>query len=104
MTTRWFGTFFTKIFDGFWEHIGLLFAIGFCVSFYCGVMFPLYKAVQSDGKVDFCYVDVPVHAAPNCKMRLVQHVPWANDRTADGCVESMEDAKKKAEILECPLR
>lgn len=59
-------------------------------------------SIQSNGRVDYCYVEMwsPPQMAP--QYQLWGHRPWRNDRNI-GVYMTLEEAKAKADAMSCPL-
>lgn len=62
----------------------------------------LGRVIFADGKVDYCYVEYHPELQPPYFV-LKQHRPWREDREVSRTA-TLDDAKKNADNLDCPLK
>lgn len=69
------------------------------------------RLTWSDGQIDYCYVRFSefksIEESGNIKIKgycnLYGHVPWRNDRFIAGQISSLDEIKRNADLLMCPL-
>jgi hypothetical protein len=87
------------------------FFIAFALVVVSAIAYPLFKAITSDGKADYCYV-VPERwttTEGDRKSEVIwygirQHVPWGSDRTIASGIKTTEEVRKEAVAFGCPIR
>lgn len=86
------------------------------VALVATVTFPVYKAITTDGRADYCYVEphtilVPSDQNPKYSCgegvegySLKQHIPWRSDRYLVRGLRTTEEIRTEAAKFGCEVR
>ncbi len=90
--------------DKFLNVLGYSLAIALGVGAVALVITPIVKTISADGRVEYCYVEVPGSAVSVTSYQLWGYRPWRADRRIAVNMDTFEDAKAEADRLGCALK
>ena len=72
------------------------------------VGYPITMALRADGRIDYCYVEAWAYQAPLMPDQVVYtlhgHRPWRVDRAVSLKVPTLDEVRRRAELMGCELR
>lgn len=90
------------------DYAAITFCCALVLSCFAIVVYPIFRSILADGRIEYCYVENERHQVPNqpdvVLYRLHGFRPWRSDRTVAVNLKSLEEVKTEADRLGCPLK